>query len=307
VQWSVRREVGEQRGGSEDARWALLTLADLQILRKATPARVAVAFQKALEGAAPMFFDVARRQLDLYRRLGVFTEQLDALDTVLPALESASGRSESAKPAATAPPLRVLVFSGHRIDAPGRKKPRFPAACEPLAVAAIEAAISQAGGDTAPARMLGIAGGASGGDILFHETCARMGSPSALKLAIPRDAYIVQSVAVEGQPAWIERFNALHQRCDERGAVAELGSTDALPRWLSKVKDYDLWERNNRWTLLSALAYGADKVRLIVLWDGQSGDGPGGTEHMVQTARAAGAQVQHLDTRELFKAALPSP
>ena len=74
----------------------------------------------------------------------------------------------------------------------------------------------------------------------------------------------------------------------------------ALPRWLARVKGYDLWERNNRWTLLSALAFGADKVRLIVLWDGQAGDGPGGTQHMVQTAKAAGAEVYHLDTRQLF-------
>ena len=45
-------------------------------------------------------------------------------------------------------------------------------------------------------------------------------------------------------------------------------------------------------------------MRLIVLWDGLSGDGPGGTQHMVHSANAAGAEVINLDTRTLFAVAL---
>lgn len=298
VQWSVRREVDAKPPGSDDARWAQLTAADLSLLRKALPKRVVVAFQRALEGAAPMFFDVARRQLALYRRLGLFAEQLAALDQALPGLEEASAQAE----AAGAPPLRVLVFSGHRIDAPGRKTPRFPAEGEARAAQAIDAQIDALCAGVEPARVRGIAGGASGGDLLFHEVCAKRGIPTALKLAMPEADYIVASVAVEGRPGWIERFQAVRQRCTAAGRVAQLCSSAELPRWLARVKGYDLWERNNRWTLLSALAFGADKVRLIVLWDGQAGDGPGGTQHMVQTANAAGAEVYHLDTRQLFGA-----
>lgn len=37
--------------------------------------------------------------------------------------------------AASAPPRNVVLFSGHMIDAPGRKTPRFPADVEPIAPA----------------------------------------------------------------------------------------------------------------------------------------------------------------------------
>jgi hypothetical protein len=301
VQWSVQREIDAHPVGSDAARWALCTRADLLLLRKAPPARVATAFVEALEGAQPVYFGSVRTQLDLYRSLGLFPEQLVALDQALPGLQAASARSPRSAPG------RVLVFSGHRIDAPQRAKPRFPPAAENLAAAAIEQAVIAACGDFAPDQVLGIAGGASGGDLLFHEACFRRGIATALKLAIPERDYIVESVAVAGQPGWIERFHAVRQRCDEHGAVAQLSATPSLPPWLARVRDYKLWERNNRWTLLSALAYGADKVRLIVLWDGEPGkpgDAPGGTEHMVRTARAAGAEVLHLDTRKIFREAL---
>ena len=35
---------------------------------------------------------------------------------------------------------------------------------------------------------------------------------------------------------------------------------------------------------------------MIVLWNGQGGDGPGGTGHMVQEVRRLGGIVRHLDT-----------
>ena len=32
-------------------------------------------------------------------------------------------------------------------------------------------------------------------------------------------------------------------------------------------------------------------MTLIAVWDGKGGDGPGGTEHMIHTAREKGADV----------------
>jgi hypothetical protein len=48
------------------------------------------------------------------------------------------------------------------------------------------------------------------------------------------------------------------------------------------------------------LAYGAKNVTLIALWNGKTGDGPGGTKDMVEQARARGAKVIVLDTNALF-------
>ncbi len=300
VHLSVRRQIERCPPGSDDARWALATAADLLLLRQERAARVVAAYQRALEGAPPYFFDVAQRQHGLYRQLGLFAEQLGALDAPLAEWEAASRRATGAQPQAAEAPRRVIVFSGHRIDAPGRPSPRFPAACERRAAAAIGQAITDAVGGIAPARVLGIAGGASGGDLLFHEACAERAIPTALQLAIPEADYIAASVAVDGQPQWQRRFQVVRERCAAAGRVDQLHAEPRLPRWLARVAGYDLWERNNRWTLATALAHGADKVCLIVLWDGQVGDGPGGTEHMVRSARAAGAEVVHLDTRSLF-------
>ena len=70
----------------------------------------------------------------------------------------------------------------------------------------------------------------------------------------------------------------------------------------AKVADYSVWERNNRWTLHNALAHGAAHATLLVLWNGERGDGPGGTADMVETARERGARTVILDAKRLLAA-----
>ena len=193
---------------------------------------------------------------------------------------------------------RVLLFAGHMIDKPNRTETRFPAAQEATARRAIRAAIAQAQARwPAGTRALGIAGGANGGDILFHEVCVELGITTALYLAMPPAAYITESVqvdpAIDSQPGWVERFHTIHQRCESAGGCHQLSDGSTPP-------DDAIWERNNQWMLQSALAYGAGKLTLLVLWDGLGGDAPGGTQHMVDVAAAAGAAVVHLNSRVLF-------
>ena len=146
------------------------------------------------------------------------------------------------------------------------------------------------------ASLTGMAGGASGGDLLFHEVCAELGIETRLYLAIPPAKYIVELVEVPGQPEWIDRFRAVESRCEPR----ILSQGKELPRWLRGRQDYSIWQRNNLWTLHNALAYGGKNVTLIALWNGKAGDGPGGTKDMVDQARARGAKVIVLDTNGLF-------
>jgi hypothetical protein len=141
----------------------------------------------------------------------------------------------------------------------------------------------------------GIAGGASGGDLLFIEVCAELGIATQLYLALPPAQFIAESVAPAG-PGWVERFRQACERLPER----ELAESKELPGWLQGKANYDIWQRNNLWMLHNALALGRDKVTLIALWDGKAGDGPGGTEHMVEKAQARGAKVVILDTKQLF-------
>ena len=186
-------------------------------------------------------------------------------------------------------PAEVLLFTGHRLDAPGRTSPRFPAAAERLAEEMITAAITtELAGTNGP--VAGLAGGASGGDILFHEIASRLGVPTELYLALPPAEYCAASVADAGEE-WIARFEAL---CD--GLPIRL-----LPREAHRdARGLSVWERNNLWLLDSAFAWTGGGTSLLALWNGEGGDGPGGTADMVARARAGGARVALIDARRLL-------
>ena len=298
---------------SDDARWARCSEADATLLRvDEKPSRVLGAYRRALESAKPMFFGSVRRQLGMYQRLGLFAPalaqlwpELDRLENATPgAAGAAAYGAASGSAATTTSACRVMLFAGHRLDEPGRAAPRFPAAQEGVARQGLRDAVAVWQAQWPGEQLLGLAGGASGGDILFHEVCAELGVATELFLVMGAEPYIQQSVRVapeiDGVPGWIERFNALRRRCEASGRLRQLGESAELPGWLARLKDYSIWERNNRWMLLSALAGGADHVTLLVLWDGQAGDGPGGTQHMVNVASDAGATVRRIDTRRLF-------
>ena len=44
-------------------------------------------------------------------------------------------------------------------------------------------------------------------------------------------------------------------------------------------------DRCNRWILYSALSQGLRRASFITLWNGESGDGPGGTQNMIELVR----------------------
>ncbi|HJP92153.1 MAG TPA: hypothetical protein VJ875_09375 [Pyrinomonadaceae bacterium] len=190
---------------------------------------------------------------------------------------------------------RVLLFTGHMIDAPDRETPRFPADKVEIARQNIAEAVA-AEQQKSEGIAYGVAGCASGGDILFHQVCETMNIPTRIFLALPRELYIRESVAPAG-PQWIEDFDRLVRS----HPVHVLGDSDKLPGWLQEKPDYNVWQRNNLWTLHNVLAaVGGENVTLIALWNGATGDGPGGTEDMVQKARDRGAKIIILNTNKIF-------
>lgn len=80
------------------------------------------------------------------------------------------------------PPKNVLLFSGHMIDAPDRKTPRFPPNKERIAAAAISQTLEDIGATRGD---LSISGGACGGDFLFAEAC--IARDMAIEIYIPFD------------------------------------------------------------------------------------------------------------------------
>ena len=135
----------------------------------------------------------------------------------------------------------------------------------------------------------GIAGGANGGDLLFHEVCEELGVPTQLYLGLDPGLYVNASVRKAGGD-WVERFWRLHARLEPLGAVRVLcelteepaDKAEYLPAWLRSKPDYNIWQRTNLWMLHNALAEGDDCATLIALWDREhTGDGPGGTSDLV--------------------------
>ena len=267
--------------------WAQISAADLIMLTSTKPKRVGRAYKKSLAGAQDFEIDSARNQLLLYQRLGILTENTQmALDNI-PSAEQTQEKPEAEQ--------RVILFTGHRIDAPDRQSPRFPPDKEDQARAMILAAVSEQK-EKAKGKLCGISGGASGGDIIFHEVCQELDIPTQMYLVLPKNEYIKTSVA-DGGPKWVERFKHL---CEKKQPEV-LSDSVELPRWLRAKKGYSIWQRSNLWMLHNALAISKDHLTLIALWNGAVGDGPGGTEDMVRRAQDRGATFIHLDARELIE------
>jgi hypothetical protein len=190
---------------------------------------------------------------------------------------------------------RVLLFTGHRIDSANRAKPRFPAHKESVAREAIRTAVAQEK-NLASGSILGIAGGANGGDILFLEVCDDLGIKTEMLLALPENQFIEASVDNEDK-SWLRRF---HAQLEKHPNTPVLADSPELPKWLQFKRGYDIWQRNNLWLLSEALCLVPKNLTVIGLWDGEAGDGPGGTEHMISLARDRGARFIRLDTKKLF-------
>lgn len=279
-QWAL------QRAEKSDV-WVEISTADLICLTSSRPNRVGQAYNKALSDASEQARDAVRRQMLLYQRLGILRENIQAaLEGIAPL--AGPGQSQESPP-------RVILFTGHRIDAPNRPTPRFPPTKEKDARAMIREAVAMEKEKT-QGKLFGISGGASGGDILFHEVCEELAIPSQMYLVLPRVEYIKASVA-DGGAGWMGRFDRLYDKLMPR----VLTDSEQLPRWLRSKKNYDVWQRSNLWMLHNALSLSQDHLTLIALWNGAAGDAPGGTEDMVKRAKDRGATFIHLDARKLIE------
>jgi hypothetical protein len=185
------------------------------------------------------------------------------------------------------PPRNVLLFSGHMIDAPAREKPRFPPDKEPIAARAIAEALADLGvGPTD----LAICGAACGGDLLFAEAAVALGARLELYIPFDEPTFLEKSVDFADHD-WRARYFAT-----KAPAVLHVAPTEFGP-----IREgEDAYERNNRWMLDSALRFGADKVDFVCLWNGEGGDGPGGTRDMMNAVRNRGGRTRWLDTTKLW-------
>lgn len=279
------RFAAESEPDEQQLFWSKMTLGDLEVL-VGTPDATKAVYKEAFAKNDKDWFALnsSRAQLQLLKDLAFRPENVEAgIATFDRALQKLA-KPEDWKP------RQVLLFSGHMIDAPGRRPPRFPAEKEPAAAQKIAEALDQLG---AGPEDLALAQGASGGDLLFLEACRQRGVHLQLLLPLEEPAFIERSILPSaGGDKWRDRFYQLKSglKDDPRIMPDELGP---LPKGVTP------FERCNLWLLYTALSYGIDKVRFLCLWDGGGGDGPGGTAHMYQEVKRRTGRVTWIDSRGL--------
>ena len=267
--------------------WALATLGDLDVL-VGTPETVKAAYKEAIARNDKDWFALnsSRAQLQMLKDLGFRPENVDAgiaaFDRALQKL---------VQPEAKWQPRQVFLFSGHMIDTPGRTPPRFPADKEPIAAQKIAAALDQLG---AGPDDLALTQGACGGDLLFTEACQQRGV-KVHWLQPFREPDFIQKSVINGGEVWRNRYFDAKAKLAApiRAAPGALGEPP-----LRAESGYP-YERCNLWLLYTALACGVDKVRFVCLWNGEGGDGLGGTAHMYNEVKHRTGQVTWIDTRML--------
>lgn len=190
-------------------------------------------------------------------------------------------------PAADNPPQNVVLFSGHMIDAPDRKTPRFPPKRVPIAASTIAATLAEIG--VAPGD-LAICGGACGGDLLFAKACLAERMRLEIYIPLGEPEFLANSVDFADSD-WHDRYFAAKAKATLHVAPDELGPLG---------EGDNAYERNNQWMLRSATRFGGERMVFISLWNGEGGDGPGGAKHLMDEARKRTSRVHWLDTTKLW-------
>ncbi len=198
-------------------------------------------------------------------------------------MESPLGGKNPVPAAPSTPPRRVIIFSGHMIDAPDRTPPRFPPAKEKAVRwrLAEQLELWKVGPDD-----LAITGAARGGDMLFAELCAERGAEVWLFLPRPEEEFLEESVRLPSG-RWEERFDALcaHPR------VRRFFQHEQLDE---DREGLGVHARNNLWIIEAAraLAPSPDGLHALLVWDEKpTGDGPGGTSDFVTRVLQLGGHV----------------
>lgn len=163
----------------------------------------------------------------------------------------------------------VLLFTGHMIDAPTRKEPRFPAGMETLVAVEIDKTVrSLIASDNHS--LYAISGGARGGDMLFLEACRKQGIQRQMVIGRSFETFL-ENFARNIPGNWQDRASRIWE---DRNTRQDICIAPANVHRYQYVNDH---------MLTTAQEIGG-KVTLIALWDGVK-RGKGGPSDFIARAR----------------------
>lgn len=183
------------------------------------------------------------------------------------------------------PAPRVIAFSGHMIDRPGRTPPRFPLQLEAKVADAIRGKLAMLG----PA--IGYAQAACGSDILFLEAMQAAGMQTHVVLPFAKADFVESSVAFAGA-GWVERFERVLER-----ATRVVYATDE-----AHLGDQILFEHAANLIHGMALLHARELETLPLLLtvrEPSSVEIPGGTAAVAQGWKQRGGEIAGIDLAAL--------
>ncbi len=285
VQFAAQNEADAQQ-----AFWAQVTLADVALLQGSPLESVKAAYREAVARHDGDSFALksSRAQLQLLADLGFRPELVAGAIAVLDKAIAKLG-----SPAAPWQPRKVVLFTGHMVDEPGRAQPRFPDDKQALVAQAIAVALDELG---AGPEDLALCQAAAGGDLLFLQAAQARGMRCQVLLPFAEAEFIAHSIDARSHAeVWRERYYSVTQNLRPELPLR------TMPEALGPLPEgVNAYERCNLWLLYSALSWGLAKMHLITLWDGGGGDGPGGTAQLVREVRRYTGRVRWIDPRKLW-------
>jgi tetratricopeptide (TPR) repeat protein len=178
---------------------------------------------------------------------------------------------------------RIAAFAGHMVDAPGRAIPRFPSG----KIEAVRHALAER------LRSLkigyGFCSAARGSDILFIEELKKTGSRPKVFLPFPREHFKKTSVG----DGWNERFDAALNGL----VVVEL--SQSVPGQDRRPEAYAACNRAIRQDAIAKATSLDEQPILLAVYNGNPGDGTGGTADAVREWRHTHHQIEIIDISQL--------
>jgi len=188
---------------------------------------------------------------------------------------------------------RVVMFVGHMIDRPGRSQLRFPAALEPAVKDEIRKRLEQLDAG------FGYSSAACGSDILFQEAMAeREGAERHILLPFAAHDFRQESVDGVAGGDWGRRFDQILQGARVRTACAEKLEHGSIAYEYANLMLHGIASARARRL--------GDELIGLAVWNGEGGDGPGGTADVVRRWRETGCRVEIIPLQDLLKTHLPA-
>lgn len=180
---------------------------------------------------------------------------------------------------------RVAAFTGHMVDSPGRTPPRFPA----IKIEAVRAAIAE------QLEWLniryGLSSAARGSDLLFLEELLKRNGKAHVFLPFPKEHFARTSVGY----GWDDRYYQVLQ--DIRVEFTVL--SDQLPPEEQQSAAYDRCNAEIQKVAIACANRTGARPVLLTVWNGNPGDGRGGTADAVQAWKKQGYEVVVIDISKL--------